>query len=66
MFSFSERKRAGLLSGEEDGEDEAAEPLHDAITNRLKREELEDSGKLQQSIAENFSTVAAPDLFQER
>jgi hypothetical protein len=54
------------LSGEEDGEDEAAEPLHDAITNRLKREELEDSGKLQQSIAENFSALAAPDLFQER
>ena len=76
FLTFLERKRAGIASGDEepdddeegkDGEDGNQVPgIHDAITNRLKREEQEESGKFKQSIAENFSKDNAPDLFQTR
>ena len=76
FFTFLERKRAGIASGDEEpeddeegkeGEDGSQVPgIHDAITNRLKREEQEESGKFKQSIAENFSKDNAPDLFQTR
>jgi hypothetical protein len=62
---FAEKKRAGISSGDDD-EDEDGEPLHDAVTKRLKRDELEESGKLKQFIAENFAKDAAPDLVQDR
>jgi hypothetical protein len=51
--------------GEEVGDDEG-EGVHDAVTKRLKREELEESGKLKQSVAENFSKEAAPNLVEAR
>ncbi len=66
---LSERKRAGITSGDEDLEDDANKGdsgIHDAITNRLKREELEESGKFQQSIASNFSKEYVPDLVDIR
>jgi len=61
-----ERKRAGVLSGDEDSADGEAGPLHDAVTKRLKREELEEAGKLKESVVENFSKEAAPDLVEPR
>ena len=76
FLTFLERKRAGIASGDEEPEDDEegkegedgnqVPGIHDAITNRLKREEQEESGKFKQSIAENFSKDNAPDLFQTR
>ena len=75
FLTFLERKRAGIASGDEEPDDEEegkgedgnqVPGIHDAITNRLKREEQEESGKFKQSIAENFSKDNAPDLFQTR
>ena len=65
---ITERKRAGVLSGDDDDDegDGEADGLHDAVTKRLKREELEDAGKLKLSVADNFSKEAAPDLVQTR
>ncbi len=68
MF-LSERKRAGIASGDEELEEDVKRGdsgIHDAITNRLKREELEESGKFQQSIASNFSKEYVPDLVETR
>lgn len=41
------------------------QPLHSSITKRLKQAELEEAGKFKQSVAENFSKEAAPNLVQE-
>ena len=58
------------MSGDDDDEegdgDGEADGLHDAVTKRLKREELEDAGKLKLSVADNFSKEAAPDLVLTR
>jgi hypothetical protein len=59
-----EKKRRGFEDDEDDEEGET-DQIHDVISKRLKREELEESGKFKHSIAESYSKEKVSSLVHE-
>lgn len=61
---FSEKRRRGI-EDDEDAEEGDTDQIHSVITKRLKREELEESGKYKHSVADNYSKENVPSLVGE-